>query len=106
VAVVEGVDRPYASGGPLCTELKAAFADALTWAPDYPGIGRIPRILSGIMNLAGTDRGPLDSARVDAIVEYLHAGERGERTFLVGRDHGTAELHSRPQEGGRGALSG
>ncbi|MFI5302848.1 MAG: hypothetical protein ACHREM_32565, partial [Polyangiales bacterium] len=33
--------------GALAMEVKAAFADALTWAPDYPGIGRIPVLCDG-----------------------------------------------------------
>ncbi len=49
IGVLEGVDRPLSAGGPLAEELKAAFADALTWAPGYPGIGRIPRFATGFV---------------------------------------------------------
>jgi pyruvate ferredoxin oxidoreductase alpha subunit len=80
VSVVESVDRPLVGGGPLTVELKAAFADAITWAPGYPGIGRVPRIASGLV--AG-DRG-VDAAEVDEIVANMLADERGKRTLVLG----------------------
>jgi pyruvate-ferredoxin/flavodoxin oxidoreductase len=80
VTVLEPVDRPLAVSSPLAAELKAAFADALTWAPDYPGIGRIPRIASGAI---AAGRG-LDPADVDAIVHNMLADERGKRSFVLG----------------------
>jgi len=80
VTVLEPVDRPLAVSSPLAAELKAAFADALTWAPDYPGIGRIPRIASGAI---APGRG-LAAADVDAIVHNMLADERGKRSFVLG----------------------
>jgi pyruvate-ferredoxin/flavodoxin oxidoreductase len=85
ITVLEGVDRPLAANGPLAVQLKAAFADALTWAPDYPGIGRIPRIVSGVV----AARRELEAADLDAIVHNLLADERGKRTFLVGMEPAT-----------------
>jgi len=79
VSVVDAVDRPLASGGALALELKAAFADALTWAPGYPGIGRIPRITSSLCP-PGRDLSPGD---VDALVDNMLADERGHRTFAL-----------------------
>jgi pyruvate-ferredoxin/flavodoxin oxidoreductase len=79
VCVVDAVDRPLASGGALAVELKAAFSDALTWAPGYPGIGRIPRIASGI---CPPGRGLLP-ADIDAMVDNMLADERGHRTFTL-----------------------
>jgi len=81
VSVVDAVDRPLASGGPLAVELKAAFSDALTWAPGYPGIGRIPRIASGV-SPPGRE---LSSSDLDALIENMHADERGHRTFTLDR---------------------
>jgi pyruvate-ferredoxin/flavodoxin oxidoreductase len=81
VSVVDAVDRPLACGGPLAVELKAAFSDALTWAPGYPGIGRIPRIASGVCP-PGRDLSPAD---VDALVDNMLADERGLRTFTLAR---------------------
>jgi pyruvate ferredoxin oxidoreductase alpha subunit len=79
VSVVDAVDRPLAGGEPLAVELKAAFSDALTWAPGYPGIGRIPRIASGLCP-PGRDLSPAD---VDALVDHMHADERGPRSFTL-----------------------
>jgi pyruvate-ferredoxin/flavodoxin oxidoreductase len=85
ITVLEGVDRPLASNGPLAVQLKAAFADAITWAPDYPGIGRIPRIVSGVV----ATRRELEAGDLDAIVHNLLADERGKRSFLVGTEPAT-----------------
>jgi pyruvate-ferredoxin/flavodoxin oxidoreductase len=86
ITVLENVDRPLAANGPLSVQVKAAFADALTWAPDYPGIGRIPRIASGVV----VARREIDAADVDAIVHNMLADERGKRTFSLGGDAVTA----------------
>jgi pyruvate-ferredoxin/flavodoxin oxidoreductase len=86
VTVLERVDLPLASGAPLAVQLKAAFADALTWAPDYPGVGRIPRIVSGVI---APDR-EVDSTDLDAIVHNVLADERGKRAFVLGGEEGHA----------------
>ncbi|MGO9838361.1 MAG: hypothetical protein ACLP1X_29625 [Polyangiaceae bacterium] len=91
ISVLEGVDWPLAGNPPLAGQLKAAFADALTWAPDYPGIGRIPRVVSGVV-LGDREVG---SADLEAIVHNLLADERGKRSFVVGGDDAHA-LTSRP----------
>jgi pyruvate-ferredoxin/flavodoxin oxidoreductase len=85
ITVLEGVDRPLAANGPLAVQLKAAFADALTWAPDYPGIGRIPRIVAGVV----PTRRDLEPGDLDAIVHNLLADERGKRSFVVGAEPAT-----------------
>jgi pyruvate-ferredoxin/flavodoxin oxidoreductase len=86
VTVLERVDQPLASGAPLAVQLKAAFADALTWAPDYPGVGRIPRIVSGIV---APDR-EVTSTDLDAIVHNVLADERGKRAFVLGGEEAHA----------------
>jgi pyruvate ferredoxin oxidoreductase alpha subunit len=86
ITVLENADRPLAANGPLSVQLKAAFADALTWAPDYPGVGRIPRIASGIVSA----RRELDASDVDAMVHNMLADERGKRTFAIGGDPSAA----------------
>ena len=86
VTVLERVDQPLATGAPLAVQLKAAFADALTWAPDYPGVGRIPRIVSGIV---APDR-EVDSADLDAMVHNVLADERGKRSFVLGGEDAQA----------------
>jgi pyruvate/2-oxoacid:ferredoxin oxidoreductase alpha subunit len=82
VTVLERVDQPLASSAPLAMQLKAAFSDALTWAPDYPGVGRIPRIVSGLVAPGRA----VDSTDLDAIVHNVMADERGKRTFVLGGD--------------------
>ena len=82
VTVLERVEQPLAGNAPLAGQLKAAFADALTWAPDYPGIGRIPRIVSGVI----APEREVDSTDLDAIVHNVLADERGKRQFVLGGD--------------------
>lgn len=83
LTVLEGTDEPLAQSGPLTRELKAAFADAITWAPEYPGIGRIPRIASGVVPESGHR---LEASDLDQIVHNMLADERGKRTFVMGGD--------------------
>lgn len=95
VTVLEPVDRPLAVSCPLAAELKAAFADALTWAPDYPGIGRIPRIASGAIAPGRA----VDPSDVDAIVHNMLADERGKRSFVLGGHEGASLPPARPTSG-------
>ena len=81
VSILERSDTPLAQSNPLALEIKAAFADALTWAPDYPGIGRIPRVVSGVV---GADGHQLDAIELDAVVQNALADERGRRVFVLG----------------------
>lgn len=86
VTVIDAVERPLAAGGgPLAVELKAAFSDALTWAPGYPGIGRIPRISAGSW-ASGRE---LSRADVTSLIENMHADERGTRRVALTRRVGT-----------------
>ena len=81
VSVLEEVDYPLGGCGPLALELKAAFADAITWAPGYPGIGRVPRIVSGVVNSHRT----IGASDVDVLVDNLIADERGTRSLVLRR---------------------
>lgn len=84
VSVIESVDQPMAQSNPLTREIKAAFADALTWAPDYPGVGRIPRIVSGI---AHTGTHEIEVEDIDAILHNMLKGDdRSKRSFVFGDD--------------------
>jgi pyruvate/2-oxoacid:ferredoxin oxidoreductase alpha subunit len=102
VSVLETVDEPLAQSNPLTRELKAAFADALTWAPEYPGIGRIPRVLSGVVGTAGHE---LEAGDLDAVVHNMLADERGKRTFVLGADEGLTLQAAPPVGHGAGAGS-
>ncbi len=84
VSVIESVDQPLAQSNPLTRELKAAFADALTWAPDYPGVGRIPRVISGVVH---TGTRELEVEDIDAIVHNMLKGDdRSKRGFVFADD--------------------
>ncbi len=80
VAVIERSDTPLAQSNPLATEIKAAFADALTWAPGYPGIGRIPTIFAACVDPGEREASPGD---LFAVVENALQGEQGRRTIRV-----------------------
>ena len=80
MTVLEGPAPATSASAPLATHLKAAFADALTWAPDFPGIGCIPRIVSGFV--AG--HRALDSRDAQAIVGNMMRHELGKRSFVLG----------------------
>jgi pyruvate-ferredoxin/flavodoxin oxidoreductase len=100
ISVVEAVDVPLAQSNPLTREVKAAFADAITWAPDYPGVGRVPRIVSGVI---GVGEHELESTELDAMVHNMLADERGKRLFVLGAD----ESHALPPSPvARGGSSG
>jgi pyruvate-ferredoxin/flavodoxin oxidoreductase len=81
ITVLEAVDEPLAQSNPLTRELKAAFADAITWAPDYPGVGRVPRILSGVVD---TGDHSIEAHDLDAALHNMLADERGKRSFVLG----------------------
>jgi pyruvate ferredoxin oxidoreductase alpha subunit len=75
ITVLEPADEPMSHGGLLARELKSAFTDALTWAPGFPGIGRIPKLFVGVT-------GPsFDVSDLAAICENMLADERGRRSF-------------------------
>ena len=82
VTVLEPADEPMSHGGLLARELKSAFTDALTWAPGFPGIGRIPKLFVGVT-------GPsFDVNDLAAICDNMLADERGRRSFsLSDPDH-------------------
>lgn len=82
VGVLEAGDEPIAHAGPLVRETKSAFTDALTWVPGFPGIGRIPRVVTGVMG----DRFSVEE--LAAVCEAMLAAETGRRTFsFVDHEH-------------------
>ncbi len=106
VTVLEAVDEPLAQSNPLTREVKASFADALTWAPDYPGIGRLPHIHSGVVSSGDA---ALETGDLDALVRNMIAGEQGKRLFVFGADAGlalTREASPFPYARGRLAMRG
>ena len=83
IAVIERMDNPSAQSNPLTAEIKAAFADALTGASEYPRIEQMPQIYSGSAGLGSRDIRPGDFI---AVVEHLRA-EREPRYFVLGIEH-------------------
>ena len=85
-AVIERMDNPTAQSNPLTTEIKAAFADALSGAPGYPKISHMPAIYSASAGLGSRDVRPGDFV---AVFDHLRkAGNR--RYFVLGIDHDLA----------------
>jgi pyruvate-ferredoxin/flavodoxin oxidoreductase len=82
-AVVERMDNPSAQSNPLTAEIKAAFADALSGAPGYPKIDRIPEIYSGSAGLGSRDVRPGDFV---AVFDHLRRAGK-QRYFVLGIDH-------------------
>lgn len=91
VAVIERADAPLAQSNELATEVKAAFADALTWAPGYPGIGRIPTIYAACIDPDAREASP---GELFAVVENALQGEQGKRAFRIGGGDGRAHDRS------------
>ena len=91
MAVIERMDNPAAQSNPLTAEIKAAFADALTGAPGYPAIERIPVIYSGSAGLGSRDIRPGDLV---ATIENMRRNDGGPRYFVLGIKHDLALLPS------------
>lgn len=85
ISIIERMDNPMAKDNPLTTEVKAAFADAASRAPDYPAITQVPRIFSGVYGLGSRDTRVGDLA---AVVENMI--ESGKQFFSLGIKHATA----------------
>lgn len=96
VTVLEPADEPLGHGGLLARELKCAFTDALTWAPGFPGIGRIPKLFTGVTGLS------FDVDDLASICDNMLADERGKRSFSFS-DTEHSLPRSRPAENKSGA---
>ena len=101
IAVAERLDIPLGQSNPLTTEIKAAFADALTGAQRYPSVHRVPTIYSGSAGLGSRDVRPGDFI---AMIKNMVA--EGPRYFTVGIKHELAlENTFDPDVRPRGAFS-
>src|SRR4030095_12992843 len=83
IAVLERMDNPTAQSNPLTAEIKAAFADALSGAPGYPKIDRVPLIYSGAAGLGGRDVRPGDLV---AVIDHMRSKQE-RRFFVLGIEH-------------------
>jgi len=80
VVVLEHGEALLAQSAPLAVEVKSAFADALTWAPGYSGIGRIPDVH------AASVEGPagfVSPADLLGAVEHALLGDQARRSLLL-----------------------
>jgi pyruvate-ferredoxin/flavodoxin oxidoreductase len=85
LAVLERMDDPLAPSNPLTLCVKAAFADALSGAPGYPPIARMPVIVSGSAGLGGRDVRP---GHIAGVLRALATEpEKAARTFTLGVHH-------------------
>ncbi|HET7873974.1 MAG TPA: 2-oxoacid:acceptor oxidoreductase family protein [Methylomirabilota bacterium] len=82
LTVIERMDNPLAADNPLTTEIKAAFADALTGAPGAGRASRIPVIHSAVAGLGSRDVRPGDFV---AAADEMARG--GRRSFVLGIPH-------------------
>ncbi|MFO0762987.1 MAG: transketolase [Byssovorax sp.] len=83
IAVIEPLDVALSPAGPLAESLKAAFADALTWAAGFPGVGKIPPVVSAV---CATLEGGVSEAQVREVLAELSAGDRARRVMVLGSD--------------------
>lgn len=102
VVVLEPLDLALAPAGPFATLLKAAFADAMTWTPGFPGIGKIPPIVSA--TIATLDR-PMIEDDIRSLFAELEDGERARRVVVFGTadEDASPKLPVRTSVAGRGA---
>jgi len=102
LAVIERMDNPIAQSNPLTAEIKAAFADAMSGAPGYPEIHRIPLMYSGSAGLGSRDVRPGDFV---AVINHMRA-KKPQRYFVLGVEHPLALTANRePDVRPKGAFS-
>ena len=102
IAVIERMDNPLAQSNPLSAEIKAAFADAISGAPGYPKLDRVPMIYSGAAGLGSRDVRPGDFV---AVVDHMRAEEK-QRFFVLGVQHELAlPVKDEPDVRPKGAFS-
>jgi pyruvate ferredoxin oxidoreductase alpha subunit len=79
--VIEPLDVALDPAGPLAACVKGAFFDALTWAPGFPGVGRVPPVVS-----VTSVRPAISAADVEAALAELSNGERARRVVVLGSE--------------------
>lgn len=79
--VIEPLDPALDPTGPLAVCVKGAFFDALTWAPGFPGVGRVPPVVS-----VTSAQPVLQAADVEAALGELSNGERARRLVVLGSE--------------------
>jgi pyruvate-ferredoxin/flavodoxin oxidoreductase len=86
ISVIERLDIPMMQSNPLLSEIKAAFADAVSGTPGYPELDRVPKFFGGSAGLGSRD---VRAGDYIAITENMRSNS--PRTyFTVGIKHETA----------------
>ncbi len=88
VAVIERLDIPMMESNPQLCEIKAAFADAMSGAPGYLPVHRMPKFTGGSAGLGSRD---VRAGDFIAMVENLRSNQP-RHYFTVGIKHETALL--------------
>jgi pyruvate-ferredoxin/flavodoxin oxidoreductase len=86
ISVIERLDIPMMQSNPLLTEIKAAFADAISGTPGYPEVDRLPRFYGGSAGLGSRD---VRAGDFIAIVDNMRS-ESPRTYFSLGIKHETA----------------
>lgn len=79
--VIEPLDAALDPTGPLAACVKGAFFDALTWAPGFPGVGRVPPVVS-----VTSTRAEISADEIEAALAELSNGERARRVVVLGSE--------------------
>jgi pyruvate-ferredoxin/flavodoxin oxidoreductase len=86
VSVLERLDIPMMQANPQLCEIKAAFADAMSGAPGYPEIRRLPKFYGGSAGLGSRD---VRAGDFIATVENMRS-PRPRQYFALGIKHDLA----------------
>ena len=86
ISVVERLDIPLMQSNPQLCEIKASFADAMSEAPGFPRITRMPRFLGGSAGLGSRD---VRAGDFIAMVDNMRNAQPSYY-FTVGIKHSTA----------------
>src|SRR4030095_11859950 len=86
ISVVDRLAGPMIQSNPLLSEIKAAFADAISGTPGYPEVDRVPRFFGGSAGLGSRD---VRAGDFIAITENM-CSDSPRTYFTVGIKHETA----------------
>ena len=83
ISVIERLDIPMMQSNPQMAELKAAFADAMSGAPGYPRVAKMPRFFGGSAGLGSRD---VRAGDFLAMIENM-ISDKPKHYFTVGIKH-------------------
>src|SRR5438046_1721577 len=86
ISVIERLDIPMMQSNPMLTEIKAAFADAVSGTPGYPDLDSVPKFYGGSAGLGSRD---VRAGDFIAIVDNM-LSKNPKTYFSLGIKHETA----------------